>query len=132
MAIADSYYDEGGVSGFTQAEAEYKDFITFFPTAPEAPEAQYRVGMSHFRVLAKADRDQTEALLAEAEFKEFLREYPDGPLISRRSKADCGKRKRCWGRETSLAASFYYQHNALALAVTGVAIPGDHRKVPGL
>ena len=40
LSIADSYYNEGGVSGFTQAEAEYKDFITFFPTAPEAPEAQ--------------------------------------------------------------------------------------------
>jgi outer membrane protein assembly factor BamD len=48
LAIADSYYSEGGVSGLTQAESEYKDFITFFPTAPEAPEAQFRVGMAHF------------------------------------------------------------------------------------
>jgi TolA-binding protein len=83
LAIADSYYAEGGVSGFTQAEAEYKDFITFFPTAPEAPEAQFHVGMAHFRLMAKADRDQTEALLAETEFKEFLLKYPDSPLISR-------------------------------------------------
>ena len=83
LAIADSYYDEGGVSGLTQAEAEYKDFITFFPTAPEAPQAQYRVGMAHFRLMAKADRDQTEARLAEAEFKEFLLKYPDSPVMPR-------------------------------------------------
>ena len=83
LAIADSYYSEGGVSGLTQAEAEYKDFITFFPTAPEAPEAQFRVGMAHFRMMAKADRDQTEAEVADAEFKEFLLKYPDSPLIPR-------------------------------------------------
>ena len=83
LAIADSYYSEGGVSGLTQAEAEYKDFITFFPTAPEAPEAQYRVGMSHYRMMAKADRDQTEARLAEVEFKEFLLKYGENPAAMR-------------------------------------------------
>ncbi len=83
LAIADSYYNEGGVSGLTQSEAEYKDFITFFPTAPEAPEAQFRAGMAHYRLMAKADRDRTEAKLAEAEFKEFLLKYPDNPLMPR-------------------------------------------------
>jgi outer membrane protein assembly factor BamD len=83
LAIADSYYNEGGVSGLTQAEAEYKDFITFFPTAPEAPEAQFRAGMAHFRLMAKPDRDRTEAKLAELEFKEFLLKYPDSPVMPR-------------------------------------------------
>ena len=83
LAIADSYYKEGGVSGLTQAEAEYKDFITFFPTAPEAPEAQYRAGMAHYRLMAKADRDRQEAKIAESEFKEFLLKYPDSPLVPR-------------------------------------------------
>lgn len=83
LAIANSYFQQGGVSGLTESEAEYKDFITFFPTAPEAPMAQYRVGMAHFRLMGKADRDNTEALLAEAEFKEFLLRYPDSPLMPR-------------------------------------------------
>lgn len=83
LAIADSYYNEGGISGLTQAEAEYKDFITFFPTAPEAPEAQFRAGMAHFRLMAKADRDRTEAKLAEAELKEFLLKYPDSATMPR-------------------------------------------------
>ena len=83
LAIADSYYTQGGVSGLTQAEVEYKDFITFFPTAPEAPEAQFRVGMAHFKLMGKADRDLTETRLAEAEFKEFLLKYPDNPVMPR-------------------------------------------------
>ena len=83
LAIADSYYEQGGVSGLTQAEAEYKDFITFFPTAPEAPEAQFRAGMAHFKLMAKSDRDRTEAKLAEGEFKEFLLRYPDAHVMPR-------------------------------------------------
>ncbi len=83
LAIADSYYSQGGVSGLTQAEAEYKDFITFFPTAPEAPEAQFRAGMSHFKLMGKPDRDLTETRLAEAELKEFLLKYPDSPVMPR-------------------------------------------------
>ena len=81
LATANSYYQQGGVSGLTQAEAEYKDFKTFFPTAPEAPMAQYRVAMAHYRLIGKADRDLTEARAAEVELKEFLREYPDSPLM---------------------------------------------------
>jgi outer membrane protein assembly factor BamD len=83
LAIADSYYAQGGVSGLTQSEAEYGDFITFFPTAPEAPEAQFRIGMAHYRLMGKADRDLTETRLAEAEFKEFLLKYPDSPTMPR-------------------------------------------------
>lgn len=81
LAIADSYYNQGGMSGLTQAEAEYKDFITFFPTAPEAPECQYKIGMAHYRLMAKADRDRTEAKLAEIEFKDFLLKYPDSQMM---------------------------------------------------
>jgi len=81
LLTADSYYKEGGMSGLTQAEAEYNDFITFFPTAPEAPEAKYRAGMSHFRLMGKPDRDLSEAKAAQGQFKEFLQKYPDNSLV---------------------------------------------------
>ena len=115
LAIADSYYDEGGVSGLTQAEAEYKDFITFFPTAPEAPQAQYRVGMAHFRLMAKADRDQTEARLAEAEFKEFLLKYPDSPVMPR-VKARMREAQQVLAEGEYFTANFYFTHNAFLAA----------------
>src|SRR5246500_965842 len=42
LAVGDSWFKEGGTAALTQAEAEYKDFITFFPNAPEAAEAQMK------------------------------------------------------------------------------------------
>jgi outer membrane protein assembly factor BamD len=115
LSIANSYYSEGGVSGLTQAEAEYKDFITFFPTAPEAPEAQFRVGMSHFRMMAKADRDQTEAEVADAEFKEFLLKYPDSPLISR-AKRRLRQTQEVLAQGEYYTANYYYMHGAYLAA----------------
>jgi outer membrane protein assembly factor BamD len=115
LAIADSYYSEGGVSGLTQAEAEYKDFITFFPTAPEAPQAQFRVGMAHYRLMAKADRDQTEAQLAEAELKEFLLKYPDSPVMPR-VKSRLRQAQEVLAQGDYWTANFYYTHGAYLAA----------------
>jgi outer membrane protein assembly factor BamD len=115
LAIADSYYNEGGVSGLTQSEAEYKDFITFFPTAPEAPEAQFRVGMAHFRLMAKADRDQAEAHLAEVEFKEYLVKYPDNPLTVR-VKARLRETQEVLAEGEFETASFYQMRGAYRAA----------------
>lgn len=80
LGMADSYYKEGGVSGLTQAAAEYEDFITFFPFLDEAAYAQMQVGMSHYRRMGKPDRDHTEALAAENAFQILLQKYPDGPI----------------------------------------------------
>ena len=108
----------------TQADAEYKDFITFFPTAPEAPEAQYRVGMAHVRMMAKADRDQTEAKVADAEFKEFLLKYPDSPMIPR-VKGRFRQTQEVLAQGEYYTANFYYVHNAF-LATPLLTLPGDY------
>lgn len=80
LAVADSYYKEGGVEGLTQAVAEYKDYITFFPFLEDAAYAQLQVGMAHYRLMEKPDRDSTQANLAEQEFQTFLLKYPKSPL----------------------------------------------------
>src|ERR1035441_10451469 len=43
LAIADSWYREAGSHGLSQAEAEYKDFILFYPNMEESAEAQEKV-----------------------------------------------------------------------------------------
>ena len=80
LAIADSWYRHGGTSGLAQAEAEYKDFITFFPTMPEASEAQLKVAMIHYQQMEKPDRDRTHALRAEEEFRQVLLLFPNSPF----------------------------------------------------
>jgi len=81
LAIADSYFKEGGTSNITQAIAGYKDFIVFFPFLPEAGYAQMQVAMANYNEMAKADRDNTHARAAEEEFQTFLQKYPKDPLV---------------------------------------------------
>lgn len=111
LATADSYYKQGGISGLTEAEAEYKDFITFFPTAPEAPMAEYRAGMCHFRLMGKADRDQTEAEQAEMEFKEFLTRYPTNSLMPE-VKGRLREVQEVLAQGDYEIAMFYYERDA--------------------
>lgn len=80
LAIADSYYKEGGTANMTQAISAYKDFGVFFPFLPEAGYAQLQVAMAHYQQMEKPDRDRTHALAAQDEFQIFLQKYPKDPL----------------------------------------------------
>ncbi len=77
LALADSWYREGGASGFAQAEAEYKDFILFYPTMEEAAEAQSRVCMIHYNQMEKPDRNPTHALRADEECRQLVTQFPN-------------------------------------------------------
>ena len=81
LAIADSWYREGGTAALTQAEAEYADFRVFFPNVPEAAEAQMRIGDIYFRQIDKPDRDYAKAVHAEEEYRRMLTDYPDSTLV---------------------------------------------------
>jgi outer membrane protein assembly factor BamD len=83
LAIADSYYKEGGTANTTQAVQAYMDFGVFFPMLPEAAYAQLQVAMAHFRQMEKPDRDRTQALEAEDAFQTFLQKYPKDPLADK-------------------------------------------------
>ena len=80
LAIADSFYKEGGTANLTQAVQAYKDFDIFFPMLPEAAYAQLQVAMTHYKQMEKPDRDRTHARAAEDEFQTFLSKYPNDPL----------------------------------------------------
>jgi outer membrane protein assembly factor BamD len=81
LAIADSWYREGGTKGFGQAEAEYKDFILFYPTMEEAAESQERICMIHYNQMEKADRDPNNALRAEQECRQLIVQFPNSKFI---------------------------------------------------
>jgi outer membrane protein assembly factor BamD len=81
LAVADSYYKEGGTTNLTQSIQEYNDFRTFFPFLDEAAYAQMQIGMAHYKMLEKSDRDKTQAEAAEDAFQAFVLSYPQSPLI---------------------------------------------------
>src|SRR5690242_15512837 len=77
LAYADSWYREGGSHGFAQAEAEYKDFILFYPAMEEAAEAQEKICKMQYQQMEKADRDQSHALRAQDECGQLLKQFPN-------------------------------------------------------
>jgi outer membrane protein assembly factor BamD len=83
LAVGDTYFKEGGSAALAQAEAEYKDFITFFPNSPEAAEAQMKVADIYYSQMEKPDRDHTDAEQAEKSYRDMLNLFPDSTLVPR-------------------------------------------------
>ncbi len=81
LAVADSWYAEGGGTSLAQAEIEYKDFETFFPNMPEAAEAQLKIANIHYQQMEKPDRDYTHAMRAEEEYRQLILQYPDNKKV---------------------------------------------------
>ncbi|MGA3048567.1 MAG: outer membrane protein assembly factor BamD [Terracidiphilus sp.] len=83
LAVGDSWFKEGGTAALTQAESEYHDFITFFPNAPEAAEAQMKVADIYYSQMEKPDRDPKNAEQAETEYRNMINQFPDSTLVPR-------------------------------------------------
>src|SRR5246127_2172697 len=81
LAVGDTWFKEGGTAALTQAEAEYKDFITFFPNQPEAAEAQMKVANIYYMQMEKPDRDYSKTAHAEEEYRNMILQFPDSPLV---------------------------------------------------
>ena len=116
LAIADSWYKEGGSAALTQAEQEYKDFITFFPNAPEAAEAQMRVGDIYFRQMDKPDRDYAKAVHAQEEYRLMLQQFPDSTLVPEAKQRLRDVQEVLAVREAEIG-SFYSAHENWAATI---------------
>jgi outer membrane protein assembly factor BamD len=81
LAIADSWFREGGAHGLAQAEAEYKDFILFYPNMEEAAESQYKICNIHYKQMEKADRDSAQGQRAEDECRQVMVQFPNSKFV---------------------------------------------------
>jgi outer membrane protein assembly factor BamD len=81
LAIADSWFREGGSHGLAQAEAEYKDFILFYPNMEEAAESQYKICNIHYKQMDKADRDNSQGQRAEDECRQVKVQFPNSKFV---------------------------------------------------
>jgi outer membrane protein assembly factor BamD len=82
LAVADSWKREGGGHGMAQAEAEYKDFILFYPNMEESAEAQYKICEMQYLQMDKSDRDNVHARLGDAECKDVLEKWPNSQFAT--------------------------------------------------
>lgn len=116
LALADSWYAEGSSAGLTQAEIEYKDFITFFPNMPEAAEAQYKIANIHFQEMEKPDRDYTHALRAEQEYRNMILQFPDSKLVPE-AKQKLMEVQEVLAEREFRVARFYYLRQSYAASI---------------
>ena len=113
LSLGDAWYSEGGKAAWQQAEAEYKDFQTFFPNLPEASEAQLKIASMHYREMEKPDRDYAEAQRASDEYKALIQQYPDSPLVPQ-AKQKLREVQEVLGERQFRIAHFYYLRDNLA------------------
>ncbi len=69
LAIADSFYLEGGSSNLQQAIGGYKDFAQYFPTHPKICEVKHMIAQSYMRQMGAYNRDVSNAKQAEHQLK---------------------------------------------------------------
>ncbi|MGB6973428.1 MAG: outer membrane protein assembly factor BamD [Terracidiphilus sp.] len=111
LAVGDTWFKEGGSAALAQAEAEYHDFETFFPDAPEAAEAQMKVGDIYYEQMEKPDRDYTNALAAEREYRNMINQFPDSPLLPRAKQKLRNVQEVLAERETLVGDYYQGQEN---------------------
>src|SRR5438132_3641707 len=115
-ALAESFYRENSSSSMNQAEAEFKDYITFFPASDLADDAQLKIALTHVRRMEKPDRDRTQALLAESELKALIEHYPDSPLLDE-AKEKLRGIQEVLAEGVDRIANFYYLRRSYPAAI---------------
>ena len=116
LAVGDSWFKEGGAAALTQAEAEYKDFITFFPNAPEAAEAQMKVADIYYQQMEKPDRDYNNTQRAEQEYRAMINQFPDSTLVPRAKQKLRDVQEVLAERETQIGL-FYVSREQFSAAI---------------
>ena len=113
LALGDAWYAEVGKAAWQEAEAQYKDFQTFFPNLPEASEAQLKIASMHYRQMEKPDRDFSEAARAAEEYKAMIQQYPDSPLVPQ-AKQKLREVQEVLAERQYRIAHFYFLRDNLA------------------
>jgi outer membrane protein assembly factor BamD len=82
LGLGDAYLNDGSTEGKLRAEREFQEFLSYFPTHQRADYAQFKLAMTHFDQMPKAERDQTETRAALDQFAAFRQKYPNSALAS--------------------------------------------------
>jgi len=82
---AQFYYAEChfNLKEYILAIAEYEKLVRVYSNSEYVDDAQYKIGLSNFKLSPKPALDQTNTEKAIAEFQKFLEDYPNSPLVSK-------------------------------------------------
>jgi outer membrane protein assembly factor BamD len=106
LALADTYFREGGIGNYILAISAYRDFLTLYPSHPKSDYAQYQVSECFFLQKNGPDRDATSTKKSLEEFQRLLELYPASPY-SEPARTRVRELRQSLARSEFLAGYFY-------------------------
>ena len=107
IALADTYYEQGGTANYVLAVSSYREFLTLYPQHPKSDYAQFRAGESYFAQKNTPDRDQTATEQALEEYQRLLDVYPESQYVE--PARDKIKRCRQMLAQANYGVGVFYQ-----------------------
>ncbi|HQU91288.1 MAG TPA: outer membrane protein assembly factor BamD [Pyrinomonadaceae bacterium] len=107
LAVADSFFLEGGTSSLIQAIAAYQDWLTFFPTHALADRVVLKIGEAEMRQIGLPDRDASRAKRAEVRLKALLQQYPN-TILKKDAEERLAQVQNNLGLHNLYIANYYY------------------------
>ena len=77
LMVADSFFKEGGTTGYTEARFRYRDYLNRYPGASRRDYARYQFAFCYDKEHETPDRDQTSTREALEQYRVLIREFPD-------------------------------------------------------
>jgi outer membrane protein assembly factor BamD len=77
LLLADSYFKQGGTTGYTEARFRYRDYLNRYPGAARRDYARYQFAVCYDMEHERPDRDQTSTREALEQYRALVREFPD-------------------------------------------------------
>ncbi|MCG3159537.1 MAG: Outer membrane protein assembly factor BamD [Acidobacteria bacterium] len=106
LAIADSFYLEGGTSNLQQAIGGYKDFAQYFPTHPKICAVKHMIAQAYMRQMGAYNRDISNAKQAEHQLKAAEQACRNSDILPR-IKGDLATVQQVLGLHELDIARFY-------------------------
>jgi outer membrane protein assembly factor BamD len=82
LLVGDSYFRQGGGSGYVEARYRYRDYLNRYPGSPQRDYARYQFAVCSDKEHEKPDRDQTSTREALEQYQALIREYPDSSYVT--------------------------------------------------
>ena len=102
---AESFHEQ---AGYAEAIVEYQHFLDMHRNHILAPYAQYRLALSHFKMIQTIDRDMSPVKKAQEEFWELIHSFPASQYEAeaRVKIRDC---RRYLAKHDLFVGTFYYR-----------------------
>lgn len=101
----ESYF---ATKSYAEAAIEYQSFLSFFPNDPQAPAAQYKLGLCYVKQARSPERDQTLTQKALNTLQQVQAKYPDNAEYIRKAAEQIRKVKQHLAQHEFLVALFYH------------------------